>query len=224
MNKTILGKILGGLVTVSIPVVICVLSILILLSPVFINLEYRLPNFPVDNYGFSTKERLEFGNLTRRYLVTNDTLDDLRELKFDTGDPIYKESELKHLEDVKIVISSVIKVFWLAVTIVVVGGVFARSQDWRNGFIQSVARGGWLTAGLLGMILFLSIVSFQSLFTNFHRVFFEGDSWLFYYSDTLIRLFPIRLWQDVFIVFGVSTLAGGVMLGWLLPKLKWNDS
>jgi len=87
-----------------------------------------------------------------------------------------------------------------------------------------VARGGWLTAGLLGMILLLSIVSFQALFTNFHLVFFEGDSWLFYYSDTLIRLFPIRLWQDVFIVFGVSTLAGGILLGWLLPKLKWNDS
>lgn len=224
MNKTILGKILGGLVTVCIPVVICVLSILILLSPVFINLEYRLPNFPVDNYGISTKERLEFGNLTRRYLVTKDSLDDLRELEFDTGDPIYKESELKHLEDVKIVINSVIKVFWLAVTIVVVSGVFARSQDWRKGYIQSVARGGWLTAGILGMILFLSIVSFQSLFTNFHRVFFEGDSWLFYYSDTLIRLFPIRFWQDGFIFFGVSTLAGGVLLGWLLPKLKWNDS
>jgi len=95
VNKTILGKILGGLVTVSIPVVICVLSILILLSPVFINLEYRLPNFPVDNYGFSTKERLEFGNLTRRYLVTNNTLDDLRELKFDSGDPIYKERSLR---------------------------------------------------------------------------------------------------------------------------------
>ncbi len=131
---------------------------------------------------------------------------------------------MKHLEDVKIVINSVSKVFWLAVTVVLVSGVFARSQDWRKGYIQSVARGGWLTAGLLGMILFLTIVSFQSLFTNFHRVFFEGDSWLFYYSDTLIRLFPMRFWQDVFIVFGVSTLAGGVLSGWLLPKLKWNDS
>ncbi|MEE8356204.1 MAG: TIGR01906 family membrane protein [Anaerolineales bacterium] len=224
MKKTTLEKLLGGLVTISIPVVISVLSILILLSPVFMNLEYRLPNFPVDNFGFSTIDRLEFGNQTRRYLISNDTLGDLRVLEFDTGDPIYKESELKHLEDVKIVINSVIKVFWLAVTVVLVSGVFARSQDWRKGYIQSVARGGWLTAGLLGMILFLSIVSFQSLFTNFHRVFFEGDSWLFNYSDTLIRLFPMRFWQDVFIVFGVSTLAGGVLSGWLLPKLKWNDS
>ncbi|MCJ7716911.1 MAG: TIGR01906 family membrane protein, partial [Anaerolineales bacterium] len=216
--------ILSGLITICIPVVICVLSILILLSPVFMNLEYRLPNFPEDSYGFRMEERLNFGNQTRRYLISNKTLEDLRNLKFDTGDPIYKESELFHLEDVKIVIQGVLKVFWVASAILLLSGFFARSQDWRQSYIQSVARGGWLTTGILGMILFLSIVSFQSMFTNFHKIFFEGDSWLFYYSDTLIRLFPIRFWQDIFIVFGISTIAGGVLLGWLLPKLNWNGS
>ncbi len=220
MKKTILERILGGVVTASVPVVICVLSILFLLSPAFMNLEYRLPNFPEDQYGFSTEERLDFGNRTRSYLVTNATLDDLRDLKFDSGDPIYVERELDHLEDVKIVLQGVFEVFWAAVAVLVLGGVYARFRDWWNGYTQSVSRGGWLTAGLLGTILFLSIVSFRSLFTNFHRIFFEGDSWLFLFSDTLIRLFPIRFWQDVFLVFGLTTLASGILLGWLLPRLK----
>jgi len=220
VNKTNLERILGGVVTASIPIVICVLSILILLSPIFMNLEYRLPNFPEDQYGFSTEERLDFGNRTRRYLITNATLDNLRELKFDSGEPIYIERELEHLEDVKIVLQGVFKVFWGAVAVLVLGGVYARFQNWWEGYSQSVSRGGWLTAGLLGIILFLAIVSFRSLFTNFHLIFFEGDSWLFLYSDTLIRLFPIRFWQDVFLVLGITTLAGGILLGWLLPKVK----
>jgi integral membrane protein (TIGR01906 family) len=224
VKKINLERILSGVITVSIPVLICVLSILILLSPVFMNLEYRLPNFPEDQYGFSTEERLDFGNRTRRYLVTKATLDDLGDLKFDSGDPIYVERELEHLEDVKIVLQGVFKVFWGAVAVLVLGGVYARFRNWWNGYILSVSRGGWLTAGLLGTILFLSIVSFRSLFTNFHLIFFEGDSWLFLYTDTLIRLFPIRFWQDVFLVFGVTTLTGGILLGWLLSRKNRNPS
>lgn len=218
MKKANLERILGGAVIVSIPVVICVLSILILLSPVFMNLEYQLPNFPEDQYGFSTDERLDFGNQTRRYLVTNAALDDLRDLKFNSGEPIYVERELEHLEDVKIVLQGVFKVFWGAVAVLILGGVYARFRNWWNGYILAVSKGGWLTAGLLGTILFLSIVSFRSLFTNFHLIFFEGDSWLFMYSDSLIRLFPIRFWQDVFLFFGITTLAAGILLGWLLPR------
>ena len=224
MKKTNLERILGGAVIVSIPVVICVLSILVLLSPVFMNLEYQLPNFPEDQYGFSTDERLDFGNQTRRYLVTNAALDDLRDLEFNSGEPIYVERELEHLEDVKIVLQGVFKVFWGAVSILVLGGVYASFRNWWNGYILAVSKGGWLTAGLLGTILFLSIVSFRSLFTNFHLIFFEGDSWLFMYSDSLIRLFPIRFWQDVFLFFGITTLAAGILLGWLLPRKDRNPS
>ena len=224
MKKTNLERILSGVITVSIPVVICVLSILFLLSQVFMNLEYQRPNFPEDQYGFSTEERLDFGNQTRSYLVTNTKLDGLRDLKFDSGDPLYVERELEHLEDVKIVLQGVFKVFWGAVIVLVLGGVYARFRNWWKGYTLSVSKGGWLTAGLLGTILFLSIVSFRSLFTNFHRIFFEGDSWLFQYSDTLIRLFPLRFWQDVFLVFGITTLTGGILLGWLLSRKSRNSS
>ena len=220
MMIKILERGLSGLITAAVPVVICVLSIMLLLSPVFMNLEYRRPNFPEDSYGFSTEERLVFGNQTRRYLITNSTLDDLRGLRFDTGEPIYVERELKHLEDVKVVIQELIKIFIGAVIVLVLGGFYAGFRNWGKDYKRALSNGGWLTTGLLGLILFLSIVSFQSLFTKFHLIFFEGNSWLFLYSDTLIRLFPIRFWQDVFLVFGISTLVGGILLGWLLSSKK----
>lgn len=220
MKKINLEKGISLLVLLSVPIIICVISILFLLSPLFMNLEYRLPHFPEDRYGFTLEDRLNFGNQTRRYLVTGLTLDDLRELQFDTGDPIYLNRELKHLEDVKIVLQALFKVFWGAVVVLVLGGVYANSRDWWNGFQRALSWGGWLTAGLLLIITFLSVVSFQQLFVTFHLIFFEGDSWLFSYSDTLIRLFPVRFWQDIFLVFGITTLAGGILLGWLLPRKK----
>ena len=180
------------------------------------NLEYNRPGFPPDEYGFTTQERLLFGNQTRQYLITNMALANLEELRFKNGEPIYIERELQHLEDVKIVLKGVLNVFWVAVIVTIIGAVFAHYQAWWDGYKQALSRGGWLTTALLGTVLVLSIVSFQALFTYFHSVFFEGNSWLFYFSDTLIRLFPIRFWQDIFLVLGISTLSGGILVGWLL--------
>jgi len=212
-------KTLGALVPLTIPILISVLAILVLLSHLFMNTEYRRPNFPTDSYGFTTGERLEFGNKTRRYLITKMTLDDLRELKFADGEPIYEERELTHLEDVKIVLQGVLRVFYGAVSVLFLGGYLASTGDWRKEFLRAIYLGGKITAGLLVIMLVFTAVSFQSLFTNFHLIFFEGDSWLFLFSDTLIRLFPVRFWQDIFLVFGVLTLAGGIICGWILPGI-----
>lgn len=43
-------------------------------------------------------------------------------------------------------------------------------------------------------------LNWGDFFTTFHRIFFEGDTWTFPLSDTLIRLFPMRFWIDVAIV------------------------
>ena len=214
---TVIKKVFSALVTLSIPIIISVLSILVLLSPIFTNLEYHRPGFPDDSYGFTTAERLDFGNQTRRYLISSNTLEDLNQLVFENGDPIYIERELSHLEDVKIVLQGVLKVFYGAAAVYVLGGLIARSRDWQTIYLKAIFLGGKITAGILVMILFLTLISFQALFTNFHLLFFEGDSWLFFYSDTLIRLFPVQFWQDIFLVFGILTLAGGILLGWVLP-------
>ena len=100
------------------------------------------------------------------------------------------------------------------------GGYIARGNQWQEEFRRSIFRGGRLTSLFLLAILFFSVISFRALFTYFHLVFFEGDSWLFFTSDTLIRLFPIRFWQDVFLVFGLLTLAGGGIIGWGIPALR----
>ncbi len=167
-------------------------------------------------------ERLEFGNQTRRYLVTRDSLDTLRQLEFENGDPIYKERELSHLEDVKVVIQGLLRVFYISLVVFTFGGYLAQGNKRQDEFLGAISRGGRLSAILLVTVLFFTLISFRALFTLFHRIFFEGDSWLFFFSDTLIRLFPMQFWQDVFLLFGVSTLAVGGFIGWGIPVLRRN--
>ncbi len=82
-------------------------------------------------------------------------------------------------------------------------------------------RGGWLTVALVVFIGILAGISFWQFFTLFHHLFFSGDSWLFLYSDTLIRLFPMRFWQDAFLFTGILDLVAGLGLGLgLLSKGK----
>ena len=75
----------------------------------------------------------------------------------------------------------------------------------------------------IGLIVVVGIAInpdvFWNFFAGFHHLFFTGDSWLFLYSDTLIRLFPIRFWEDAFLWAAVIALAGGVGLALgLKPK------
>jgi integral membrane protein (TIGR01906 family) len=64
----------------------------------------------------------------------------------------------------------------------------------------------------LGIVLYIA-VNFNALFVQFHQVFFEGGTWQFLWSDTLIRLFPLRFWQDAFIFIGGASLVEALVLG-----------
>jgi integral membrane protein (TIGR01906 family) len=87
---------------------------------------------------------------------------------------------------------------------------------WRIGGRETVRRGlrlgGTLTLAAMAALLTLLVAGFSLLFTGFHSVFFESGTWVFYYSDTLIRLFPMRFWRDVFALLILLTLAEGALL------------
>jgi len=80
-------------------------------------------------------------------------------------------------------------------------------------------RGGWLMIGLVLVIGLFGAIAFWQLFTLFHALFFEGDTWMFEFSDTLIRLFPMQFWQDAFLWAGVIAVGGAIGLAFgLKPK------
>jgi integral membrane protein (TIGR01906 family) len=206
------ARIPSALVTIAIPLLLIMSSIRILINPFLLDYVYSLPNFPPDEFGFSTTDRLNWGKLSVNYLTNQAGIEYLADLKFENGDPIYNERELSHMLDVKNLVQLMIKIWLGVIAFLVIMAVFAWKSKWLKDYFWGISRGGWLTIGLIALIIAGVLINFDGLFTGFHRIFFSGDTWLFYSDDTLIRLFPIKLWSDAFLFMGIFTLAGSVIL------------
>lgn len=209
---------LSGLVSVLTVVVVPLFFVRLLLIPVFPALEYRMLGFPEDTYGFTYEERVKWATYGIEYLLNDAGPEYLGDLRFENDTPVFTEREVSHMLDVKIVVGHTLTVFRLSLVLLVALGLFAWRRGWVDSFRLGISRGGWILLVLLLTLGALAAVSFWQFFSAFHAIFFKGDSWLFAFSDTLIRLYPIRFWQDVILyILGGSALAGG-LLGWFLGK------
>ena len=218
MNKT-LSSFLSFLVTLLTPIFLTLLGIRILLTPIFPEIEYRMPNFPPDSYGFSQTERIHWAKNAIEYLNNDAGPEFLGNLTFADGSPLYKESEVNHMLDVKILIQVAMNLWGAAFASLIALGIWAKLGKWEQAYRLGAKRGGWLTLILTGTLAVIASINFWEFFAQFHHIFFEGESWIFLYSDTLIRLFPMRLWQDAFIMEGIIVVGGGLALALgLKPK------
>jgi len=216
---------LTWLIAILVPIALIGLGLRVLLTPTFLQIEYNMPYFPEDNYGFTKEDRLHWAPYALDYLVNSADISYLGDLTFDDGSPLYNERELSHMEDVKVVTTGALNVWYISLALLLMLGIWSWRGSWTQTYRQGLMRGGWLMiwfAGAIGLIVVVGIAVdpnvFMSLFVGFHTLFFEGDSWLFLYSDTLIRLFPIRFWQDAFLAAAVIALGGGLALGLGLRK------
>jgi integral membrane protein (TIGR01906 family) len=215
----LLPRVLSWLITFLVPVALIFLGVRLMLTHAFLEVEYRMPGFPADGYGFTLTDRLHWSRFAVDYLMNNAGINFLGNQIFPDGSPLYNERELSHMLDVKNVIQPGLGVGY-AVCFALLGlAAWARFGGWWNEYLRGVRRGGWLTVGLAVVLGIFAAVSFWQFFTLFHKLFFTGDSWIFLYSDTLIRLFPMRFWQDAFLFAGIVTVGGGLALGLALkPK------
>lgn len=198
------------------PVMIVLTSVQALMTPVFLPFEYNMPNFPADGYGFTLSDRLYWSRIALDYLLNDEGIEFLGDLRFEDGSPVFNERELRHMVDVKNAIQAALKV-WIASLVLLVGfGIWAWRGGWMREFRTGVAGGGFLTVALVAAILLIVLMSFGVFFVAFHNVFFEAGTWMFNYSDTLIRLFPERFWRDVFIYVGLISAGLGLLVGFLV--------
>ena len=225
LNPTIA---LSYLVSLLIPFALIGLALRILLTPVFLTVEYNMPYFPPDDYGFTKADRLHWAPYALNYLTNTADISYLGNLKFEDGKPLYNERELSHMHDVKNVVKGALLLWYGTLTILAILAFWAWQGKWIPEYFIGLRRGGWWMVGLalaLGAIIVVGIVAnpdvFWEFFTFFHSLFFKGDSWLFLFSDTLIRLFPIRFWEDAFLFTAIIAMGGGLALGvGLKPRNK----
>jgi integral membrane protein (TIGR01906 family) len=191
------------------PFLLVATSIQVALTPLFVNVEYRLPGFPPDEFGFTTADRLKWSTYSINYLLGRVTDEQLASQRLPDGTPLYNERELGHMHDVRN-LTAIVLDLWLGMLafFLIVTYLCWKSKE-MDAWFTAVRRGGNLTIGIIFAILFYLAINFNELFTQFHQLFFEGDSWLFLMSDNLIRLFPIRFWRDIFIFIGGLSIISG---------------
>lgn len=214
-----LARLLSVLVVIILPFFLITTAVRLLFNPVLLPVEYNMPGFPPDPYGFTTADRIHWSRFAVEYLYNDAGIEYLGDLRFPDGSPLYNQRELSHMVDVKIWFQGLLTVWWVLLGLLLLAGLLAWRTGWLASFWGAVSRGGWATLGLIAAILLALVIDFTALFTLFHRLFFEGSTWMFEYSDTLIRLLPLRLWQDLFIATGALTILGAFLSAFLGRRL-----
>jgi integral membrane protein (TIGR01906 family) len=205
--------------TLVVPIALTLLSARLVMTPLFLHLEYSRPGFPDDSYGFVFEDRLDYANLSLKYLFNDNDIGYLRDLIFADNSPLFSQHELNHMEDVKVVTKSAFRILvvGLVITTVMVIG-FWKTAYLRFHLKQGLLHGSILAIGMIFSIVVVAIVSWDTFFTDFHEIFFASGTWRFSYSDTLIRLFPEQFWFDAALTIGVLTSLGAI----LIFMLTWN--
>jgi len=194
------------LVSAITPLLVVLSSIRLALTSLYITLEYQLPGFPLDAYGFTQAERKSWAGFSIDYLLSRIPYHTLAQTVIADGTPLFNERELIHMLDVRNLTAAALILWYVTLLIVITGCLIAWRKNELKAFFNAVQRGAVATLMAIFTILLAVWLNFNWLFTKFHEVFFEGDSWLFYPSDHLIRLFPLRFWQDLFLFIGAVSV------------------
>src|SRR5215213_11449317 len=114
--------ILSSLVAILVPIALIGIGTRLLLTPLFLQIEYNMPYFPPDEYGFTKEDRLKWAPYALDYLVNSADISYLADLKFDDGTSLYNERELSHMDDVKRVTKGALNVWYSVLSLLIVLG------------------------------------------------------------------------------------------------------
>ena len=214
MLRTLWPGVVYGLLVLAVPACLVAADLALLTGHWFVRWEYGKASFPPDDYGLSTAERTRLAEVCVDYLASNADISLLGDLRLPDGNPAFNERELRHMVDVQAVYGRIVTAGPVAGLVLAWGVVtLAAAAGTRRRAPAALLSGSLFTLGLLVAVGLYMVTSWDQFFTTFHRVFFEGDSWTFPYSDTLIRLFPMQFWVDVAIVIVGVLIVGALVVG-----------
>jgi integral membrane protein (TIGR01906 family) len=214
--KPVAPRVMQVLLALFFPLILLILAVRAVTSPLFLWVEYNRPGFPGDGYGFSTDDRMTYGSYAVDYLSNWAGPRYLGDLVHRGGDKLFKDGEVSHMADVKLVILSTFGAGVLLILVSIIAVLYLRKRS-PGGVRRGLFAGSIITLVLILGLGSLAVLGWQQFFTEFHRIFFADGSWTFSLDDTLIRLFPGQFWIDAGMV-----IAGLVLLTALVTLiLTW---
>lgn len=177
----------------------------------------RAYNIPVEQVAWTQDQRLALALVAVDYLQRWDSAENtiylLEEQRIPGSTvPLYNAEEISHMVDVKRLTNAI---RWLAIgvgTVVAAALALEYRRAGRTALARIAWRGGAATVLILGVLALIIVVSWDWFFVTFHELLFPPDTWMFLYTDSLIRLFPEKFWFDYGVLVVGSVLVQGVLL------------
>jgi integral membrane protein (TIGR01906 family) len=217
----IITKVINCLLLLLIPILVILGSARLLATDTYLAFEYGKTSFPPDVYGFTSQQRFELASVNVHYVRAHLPDDALATQKLD-GTLIYNPREVSHMADVQSVFQVIVRVWQVAFVLLLFLGLILWATGEHRQFAAAIQSGGLFTSAMILTIALLAIFAWQSWFNIFHLFFFQPGSWLFSYSDTLIRLFPVKFWFDATLSISILSILVGLSLA--LIGRQWRDS
>jgi integral membrane protein (TIGR01906 family) len=179
-----------------------------------VRFEYGRDGFPPDRYGLAAGERTALALVGLESILPGSEGTALLErATLPDGTAAFDRRQIEHMADVRRLLGAALR---LQLLLAVALGALALGL--RRTRLRAAVPAG-LLAGALGTVAVAVVavpfvlLGFDGLFTRFHEVFFDGDSWRFARTDTLLRLYPDRFWEDTAQLIAALTLAQAAVLG-----------
>jgi integral membrane protein (TIGR01906 family) len=206
------------LIALVVPPTLVVNALRVLATDTFVRFEYDRNGFPSDRYGLTDDEREALG-LTGLESIRpgSEGIVLLERATLPDGSPAFDSRELTHMEDVRTLFGAALRAQLVTLLVLVVLAVALARSRLREVVPRGLLAGALTTLGIAVLAVPFILLGFDRFFTRFHEMFFEGDSWRFSDTDTLIRLYPERFWEDVSQLAAAITVAQAV----LLAVLAW---
>ena len=187
----------------------------LLATDTFVRHEIDRGGFPPDRYGLTTPERQRLALIgLHSILPGGDGITLLEKATLPDGSPAFDTRELRHMRDVRSLLGAAYTAQLAAlVAILALAIALHRSRRWRSVVPWGLLLGSLLTIGIAVLAVPVILLGFDGFFLRFHEIFFNGDTWRFSETDTLLRIYPETFWRDTAQLAAAIVVAQAVVVG-----------
>jgi len=204
-KKSSLDKLFASfLVVILSPIIFVGIPTRIAFNEWFIDWEYSKADFPKDRYGMDDDYRKYLAKLGLRAVLSDEGMEEFKRARLPDGRPAFTLREIKHMEDVKNFLGWFFPLVYLSTFISFLSLLYLRDKILIGRTL--LASSLFSLTLILGAALF-SITNYDLAFELFHNYVFDPYSWKFKYTDTLLRIYPMKFWYDgTLLVIGMSLM------------------
>ena len=189
------------------------ISVRIAFTEKFVEWEYAKKDFPPDRWGMTREERLELAKLGLRAVLSDEGMEEFKSKRLKNGRNAFTKREIKHMEDVKNFLSLYFPSVYFLTLLWIFGTILLKEP-------RVLIFSGLFNTLLLIFLGILTFTNYKKAFEVFHNIVFDPYSWKFRYSDTLIRIYPLKFWYDATLFVAILSLIIGFLT--IIAGMIWK--